>query len=106
MRGEDTVGFLQDKLSKLGLTPREYNEFIVYWYPLMKNNPYNLIHFAGREYTETAPLTITPTPDSLLRVFMVYKPLSEKREVTEQTLPSFERTGFTVVEWGGTKISD
>ncbi len=106
VRGEDTVGFLQDKLSKLGLTPREYNEFIVYWYPLMKNNPYNLIHFAGREYTETAPLTITPTPDSLLRVFMVYKPLSEKREVTEQTLPSFERTGFTVVEWGGTKISD
>lgn len=106
VRGEDTVAFLQDKLSKLGLTPREYNEFIVYWYPLMKDNPYNLIHFAGTEYTDTAKLTITPTPDALLRVFMVYKPLSEKREIPEQVLPSFERTGFTVVEWGGTKISD
>lgn len=106
VRGKDTVAFLQDKLSKLGLTPREYNEFIVYWYPLMKDNPYNLVHFAGTEYTDAAKLTITPKPDSLLRVFMVYKPLSEKREVTEQTLPSFERTGFTVVEWGGTKISD
>lgn len=104
VRGKDTVDFLQDKLSKLGLTPREYNEFIVYWYPLMKDNPYNLIHFAETEYTDAAKLTITPKPDSLLRVFMVYKPLSEKRDVPEQVLSSFKRTGFTVVEWGGTKM--
>lgn len=91
VRAEDTISFLQEKLAKLGLTPREYNEFIVYWYPLMKNNPYNLIHFAGKEYTNAAPLTITPTPDSLLRVFMVYKPLIEKIEIPEQSLSSFER---------------
>jgi len=104
VRGEDTISFLQEKLAQLGLTPREYNEFIVYWYPLMKNNPYNLIHFAGREYTDAAPLTITPKPDSLLRVFMVYKPLTEKIELPAQSLSSFERRGFTVVEWGGTEI--
>ena len=104
VRAEDTISFLQEKLAKLGLTPREYNEFIVYWYPLMKNNPYNLIHFAGTEYTDAAPLTITPAPDSLLRVFMVYKPLTEKINVPEQSLSSFERKGFSVVEWGGTEI--
>ena len=104
VRGEDTIVFLQEKLPKLGLTPREYNEFIVYWYPLMKDNPYNLIHFAGKEYTDAAPLTITPTPDSLLRVFMVYKPLTEKMEIPEQSLASFERKGFSVVEWGGTEV--
>lgn len=91
VRGKDTIAFLQEKLAKLGLTPREYNEFIVYWYPLMKDNPYNLIHFAGKEYTDAAPLTITPTPDSLLRVFMVYKPVTEKIEIPEQSLASFER---------------
>jgi hypothetical protein len=104
VRAEDTISFLQEKLAKLGLTPREYNEFIVYWYPLMKNNPYNLIHFADKEYTDTAPLTITPTPDSLLRVFMVYKPLTEKIEIPAQSLSSFERKGFSVVEWGGTEV--
>lgn len=104
VRGKDTITFLQEKLAKLGLTPREYNEFIVYWYPLMKNNPYNLIHFAGKEYTDAASLTITPAPDSLLRVFMVYKPLTEKIEIPEQSLSSFERKGFSVVEWGGTEV--
>lgn len=87
----------------MGLSPKEYNEFIVYWYPLMQNNPYNLIHFAGEQYTQTAPLTITPTPDAMLRVFMVYKPLQEEVVIKEQPLQSFERKGFTVIEWGGTE---
>src|SRR5690606_15951407 len=48
--GAETKKFLQRTLKKIGLTPREYNEFIVYWLPRMQQNPYNLIHFAGREY--------------------------------------------------------
>lgn len=28
VKGEDTAGFLQEKLSELGLTPAEYNEFV------------------------------------------------------------------------------
>ncbi len=104
IKGEDTRDFLQDTLSQVGLTPKEYNEFIVYWYPLMKDNPYNLISFAGEQYTQTAPLTITPKPDSMLRVFMVYKSLDEKIEIEPQTFQTFERKGFTLVEWGGTEI--
>lgn len=99
--GTDTREFLRDTLDGMGLTPREYNEFIVYWYPLLKDNPYNFIHFAQEEYTSKAPLTITPAPDSMLRVFMVYEPLEQPRKVQPQQLESFERTGFTVVEWGG-----
>lgn len=102
--GSDTREFLRNKLSEMGLTPKEYNEFIVYWYPLMMNNPYNLITFAGKEYTDIAPLTITPTPDSVLRVFMVFKPLQRPAEVTPQIIEKFERIGFTVVEWGGSEI--
>lgn len=69
----------------------------------MQDNPYNLIHFADTQYTKIAPLTITPTPDSMLRVFMVYKPLKETASIKEQQLQSFERKGFTVIEWGGTE---
>jgi hypothetical protein len=57
----------------------------------MKDNPYNLIHFAGKDYTDTAPLTITPKPDSILRVFMAYKPLSEKIDIPEQKILPFDR---------------
>lgn len=104
VEGKDMRWFLQEKLSEIGLTPKEYNEFIVYWYPLMKNNKYNLIHFAGKEYTNVAPLTITPQPDSLLRVFMVFKSLDELIDIEPQKILPFERNGFTVVEWGGTEL--
>jgi len=105
VKGSDTAQFLQKTLKKLGLTPKEYNEFIVYWLPKMQNNPYNFIRFAGHEYTDTAPLTVTPKPDSMLRVFMIYRPLQKPVGVKEQVLPSFHRHGFAVIEWGGTQIS-
>ena len=49
-------------------------------------------------------LTDTPTPDSSLRVFMAWQPLEAPVDIPAQTLPAFERRGFTVVEWGGTEI--
>jgi hypothetical protein len=103
VKGKDTKEFLQKTLSKIGLTPKEYNEFIVYWYPLLQNNNYNLIHFADEQYTDNAILTINPKPNSILRVFMVYKPLEEPIKIEEQEIKPFERNGFTVIEWGGTK---
>jgi len=105
VEGEKTAEFLEKILAQMGLIPKEYNEFIVFWAPLMKNNPYNFIHFAGAEYDEMAKLTITPEPDSVLRVFMVFSPLIRKIEVTPQEIIPFEREGFTVVEWGGTVIN-
>lgn len=94
--------FLQEKLSYIWLTPKEYNEFIVYWYPKMMNNKYNLVYFAWLDYTSKAPLNITPEPDSVLRVFTVIKPLEEKIEIQEQELERFNRKWFSVVEWWGT----
>ena len=104
VKGEDTAEFLQEKLSYMGLTPREYNEFIVYWLPQMQNNKYNLITFQGKAYTDSAKLDISPKPDSMLRVFMAYKPLKNPVDIQEQKLKTFERRGFTVIEWGGCEI--
>lgn len=99
--GEDTAEFLEWALSEQGLSPREANEFIIYWLPLMQENPYNVIAFQTDTYTEDAVLEITPAPDSLLRVFMAYYPTTEKIDIAPQQFESFERVGFTVVEWGG-----
>lgn len=109
--GEDTGEFLRETLSEMGLTPREYNEFIVYWLPRMQENPYNLIAFQGtqivsqaRAYLDSAPLTIDPAPDSLLRVFMAWRPLEEPVEIAPQRPMPFQREGFAVVEWGGAEV--
>ena len=102
--GADTAAFLEDALTQLGLTRREANEFIVYWLPRMEGNPYNQISFQQEAYTDSAKLTVTPAPDSILRVFMVWKPLNKPVDIPAQTLPAFERHGFTLVEWGGAKV--
>lgn len=101
--GKDTAAFLEDVLQKQGLSRKEANEFIVYWLPLMQENPYNLISFQTEDYTQHAKLEITPQPDTLIRVFMAWKPVQEKVEIPEQTFEAPNRTGFTVVEWGGSK---
>ena len=102
--GSDTAAFLEDALDRLGLTRREANEFLVYWLPRMQDNPYNLIAFQQEAYTQSAKLTVSPRPDSVLRVFMAWKPLARPVDVPAQTLPGFERRGFTLVEWGGAEV--
>lgn len=105
VKGSDTAEFLQEKLEYLGLTPKEYNDFIVYWLPQMQNNPYNLITFQGETYTENAKLEINPEPDSILRVFMTFKKLDKTIFIEEQRLEPFKREGFTVIEWGGAMVN-
>ena len=102
--GADTAAFLEDTLAQLGLTRKEANEFIVYWLPRMEQSPYNLIAFQQEAYTEAAKLTVTPAPDSILRVFMAWQPLEAPVDIPAQTLPAFDRHGFALVEWGGTEI--
>ena len=102
--GADTAAFLEDALAQLGLTRREANEFIVYWLPQMEQNPYNLIAFQSDAYTDHARLTVTPEPDSMLRVFMAWKSLEHPIDIPAQDLPAFNRTGFAVVEWGGAEV--
>lgn len=102
--GKDTALFLEDALEKMGLTRREANEFIVYWLPLMEQNPYNIISFQTDMYTEAAQLEVAPTPDTMIRVFMTWQASDRHVVLTEQELDRPNRSGFTVVEWGGTEL--
>ena len=58
----------------------------------------------GKKYTDSAKLTVTPEPDTVIRVFMAWRPLDAPVDIPEQKLPGCSRTGFTVVEWGGTEL--
>lgn len=103
VKGEDTAAFLEDALEKLGLNRREANEFIVYWLPLMEQNPYNIIAFQTDAYTDAAQLQVAPTPDTVIRVFMTWQAADAYVQLLPQKLSAPERIGFTVVEWGGTE---
>ena len=104
VKGEDTAEFLEYALAKLGLTRREANEFIVFWLPMMQNNPYNIISFQDKAYTDAASLDISPAPDTLIRVFMTWQASEVCVELLPQELDAPARDGFTAVEWGGCEI--
>ncbi len=105
IKGTDTIKFLEDKLSILGLNDRERNEFIMYWLPKLERNNYNYIYFETiEEINDNMPLSISPKPDTIIRILMEYKPLKDRIEVKEQELSKQNRKGYTLVEWGGTII--
>lgn len=106
VKGENTVDFLEEKLEILGLNEREINEFIVYWLPKLENNKYNYIRFRTyEEINDYMKIESNIKIDSLIRVYMDYKPLDKKVRVVEQKLNKKTRQGFTIVEWGGRKLS-
>lgn len=105
VKGTDSIKFLEEKLNTLGLNEREANEFIMYWLPKLEENKYNLIRFLStEEINEQMPLEVNPTPDTIIRVFMIYKPLDEKMTIKEQQLSKVSRNGYTVIEWGGSLV--
>ncbi len=104
VKGTDTAAFLEDALEKLGLNRREANEFIVYWLPLMEQNPYNMISFQTNAYTDAARLQIDPKPDTLIRVFMTWQKSDDYVSLNPQSLTAPARTGFTAIEWGGSEV--
>lgn len=104
VKGDETAEFLEWALDELGLTRREANEFIVYWLPLMEENPYNVISFQADAYTKHAQLIIDPKPDTVIRVFMAWYGSNKPVEIQKQELVAGERIGFTVVEWGGSEM--
>ena len=108
--GPDTLRFLEEKLADLGLTAREAEEFIIYWLPEMQKNAWNYIRFATEEeIRESMPLSVTPEPDHVIRVWMEFTALTEKINLPEQEIRKVNRdevdqAGFYVVEWGGTQF--
>jgi len=107
VKGENVASFLEEKLEVLGLNARESEEFIVYWLPLLEKNDYNFIRFYEKEeIDEMMPLDINPEPETIIRVLMGWKKLDKDIDIKEQKLEKVQRTGYTVVEWGGTEIRD
>ncbi len=101
---DDTISFLESKLDILGLNYVEKNDFITYWLPALEQHEYNKIRFYTEEINELAQLEITPAPQTLIRIYMIFEEAKELDYITPQKLELVKRQGYTVVEWGGAEI--
>lgn len=89
-------------LGKLGLNEKETKDFLEFWQPKLEAKPYVFVTFVSqREFDKAAPLSVSPKPDTVIRVFMDYTLLDAPIKVAPMQIRTPERKGFTVVEWGG-----
>ena len=102
VEGSNALSFLEDKLTKVGLTSEEKADFITYWGPILAKNDKNFVRFEWNEACDKfATLNITPKPDNIYRLYIFTAPIQSSLSTTPQELPTFDRTGFNVIEWGG-----
>ncbi len=89
-------------LRELGLNNKEIFQFKEYWLErLPESNYYEIKLFDNDFLKDNMNLIITPEPDSIIRLNFNFKPLNKITRIKEPTIITPQRTGFTVVEWGG-----
>jgi len=99
---EEAVAKIKADLETIGLNDREIADFLEFWESKLPKTGYvRLTWFLNEEMNQLAPLKVTPKPDSVIRVFLDFSPVEAGTTITPQTLPTYERSGFTLVEWGG-----
>ena len=102
VKTSELKAFFEQKLSILGLNQKEIADFNEYWIPEMQGKAYVFINFYTKERIDReAPLTVSPKPDTVIRVYFDHIKLDTPFEVPEQQLEPAGRQGFAVVEWGG-----
>lgn len=109
IRGADTEEFFDEVLPELGLNETEAADFKAFWLPLMVKNPYNVITFQTKAYTDSAKLVLSVDPDVEIRVNMLWYATDEFVDIEPQDLsgmnpPLDKRHGTVVSEWGGEMI--
>ncbi len=102
VKNDEVISFLEEKLTEAGLTSQEQADFITFWAPRLNQNKLNFIHFMfNQTCNRLAELNISPTPDNIYRIYILWSKVDEEFEIDEQKIIRANREGFTVIEWGG-----
>jgi len=104
-----TVDFLSETLTHIGLNSKEQADFITFWGPQLQKHDQSLIQFIfNDEADKFGELQIRPAPDSIIRVYILISDATgiSDSNIVPQKFPHFERSGFTVVEWGGSNLTE
>lgn len=120
--------YLDASLSALSLHVEARTSFITYWLPSILKHTHIALRFVPQAaYEKAAPMEVSPQPDVLTRVFMLWKGVNEaelksgawkeavqratmdvevwKGVVGIQEYPSMhDQSVFRVLEWGGMEV--
>ncbi|RDB24056.1 hypothetical protein Hypma_008608 [Hypsizygus marmoreus] len=120
---EEVTAYLQKALKRLGLHTEARTSFITFWLPSFLNHHHIALRFIPQtDYSRLAPLDITPEPDVVTRVFMLFKgvldpeawPSARRRALDDvagwadivgvDAEAAFNKDFSRVLEWGAMEI--
>ncbi|CUA71002.1 hypothetical protein RSOLAG22IIIB_09289 [Rhizoctonia solani] len=119
------TGYIDDVLLALGLHTEARTSFITYWLPDMSKHAFIALRFLPQdEYEKAAPLDISPAPQVVTRVFMLFRGVEEgqieywtdavamaqkdasvwRDIIGADVARAQDRSLFRVLEWGGMEV--
>ncbi len=105
--GSEASVFLNEKLTQFGLTSEEKADFITFWGPsLSKDEKWFVRLIVNEDCNQFANLKISPAPDNVYRIYLLASKFKEEdmNNIKPIKLAPIKRGGFTVVEWGGSRL--
>ena len=115
----DLLPYLDGALKALTLHTSARNDFITYWLPKLSKRPYVALRFLPQPaYERAAPLDVSPAPDVVTRVFMLFRGIAEEDvgewkdararvdwvDVVGVSPAAQDRSLFRVLEWGAMEV--
>ncbi|KAJ1302337.1 hypothetical protein OPQ81_001152 [Rhizoctonia solani] len=122
---DKVTAYIDDVLIALGLHTEARTSFITYWLPNLSKHAYIALRFLPQdEYEKAAPLNITPAPEVMTRVFMLFMGIEENevglwedalamaredvvmwRDIVGVDFAKVhDKSLFRVLEWGGMEV--
>ncbi|GAB5416105.1 MAG: hypothetical protein Crog4KO_13100 [Crocinitomicaceae bacterium] len=107
LSGAEAVAYLETQMTAFGMTSAEQADFLTYWGPQMQTKTNLYIYLLFNEVCDAfASLKISPEPTEIARFYVLWSEVPEHYNPTlePQEVPSMQRNGFTVLEWGGAEV--
>jgi hypothetical protein len=99
--GPEIFSWFGATLPLMGLNDAEVADFLEYWQVHLPDAPcYHVYPQPDDVIDACAALDIDPAPDSIKRIWLLIEGAAGCGELVEPEIQPFERSGFTVVEWG------
>lgn len=110
MKKEELTSKLLEITGRLGLVRHEQKDFLEYWLPRLEkvNKPYIIFSLLDKSAKEKIdPVMVSPSPTTRIEFLVNFIPTDWPNSVESLTFePVPQRVGLTMVEWGGSIISD
>lgn len=125
---EARTSFITYVVSNCYCLERHFDDDYRYWLPSFLRHEYAALRFVPQgSYEQAAPMTISPSPDIIVRVFMIFKGVkadelhawTEARDRVQETVGRWravvglpdddqlqDKSLFRVLEWGGMEVDN